>query len=41
MYAFPTFIEFNKIIQVQVWGTVPNVGDVAEPPLGKASGERS
>ena len=23
-----------------VWGTVPSVGNVAQPPLGKASGER-
>ena len=23
-----------------VWGTVPHVGNVAQPPLGKASGER-
>ena len=22
------------------WGTVPSVGNVAQPPLGKASGER-
>ena len=24
----------------EVWGTVPSVGNVAQPPLGKASGER-
>ena len=24
----------------RVWGTVPSVGNVAQPPLGKASGER-
>ena len=24
----------------QVWGTVPSVGNVAQPTLGKASGER-
>ena len=23
-----------------MWGTVPSVGNVAQPPLGKASGER-
>ena len=23
-----------------VWGTVPSVGNAAQPPLGKASGER-
>ena len=23
-----------------VWGTIPSVGNVAQPPLGKASGER-
>ena len=24
----------------EVWGTVPSVGNMAQPPLGKASGER-
>ena len=23
-----------------MWGTVPRMGNVAQPPLGKASGER-
>ena len=23
-----------------LWGTVPSVGNVAQPPLGKASGEQ-
>ena len=23
-----------------LWGTIPSVGNVAQPPLGKASGER-
>ena len=31
-------IMLSKIRQA-VWGTVPRVGNVAQPPLGKASGE--
>ena len=25
---------------VELWGTIPSVGNVAQPPLGKVSGER-
>ena len=31
--------NYNKCIG-QMWGTVPRMGNVAQPPLGKASGER-
>ena len=24
----------------ELWGTIPSVGNVAQPPLGKVSGER-
>ena len=32
-------IVLSEISQV-VWGTVPSMGNVAQPPLGKASGDR-
>ena len=28
------------VLDSQLWGTVPRIGNVAQPPLGKASGER-
>ena len=30
----------EEILRSTVWGTVARVGNVAQPPLGKASGER-
>ena len=34
------FLYFFLLIVQMVWGTVPSVGNVAQPPLGKASRER-
>ena len=33
-------IIFLKEKRIPLWGTVPSVGNVAQHPLGKASGER-
>ena len=32
-------VQFRYPITGRVWGTVPHVGNVAQPPLAKASGE--
>ena len=33
--------QTSKLSFSCLWGTVPSVGNVAQPPLGKASGERA
>ena len=33
------FLASSTLLFVSLWGTVPSVGNVAQPPLGKASGE--
>ena len=30
----------GRLGQVRVWGTIPSLGNVAQPSLGKASGEQ-
>ena len=32
--------EDMTTVNINEWGTVPSVGNVAQPPLGEASGER-
>ena len=41
-FHFWVFIQKQKITTLRRYlgGTVPSVGNVAQPPLGKASGER-
>ena len=38
-YSYILFLIL-EIITISMWGTIPSVGNVAQPPLGKASGER-
>ena len=33
-------ISLSNSIWIYLWGTIPSMGNVAQPPLGKASGER-
>ena len=37
---FPKFIKHGPLLKYELWRTVTSVGNVAQPPLGKASGER-
>ena len=41
LYIYVSFPHAKKTHDDKLlWGTVPSVGNVAQPPLGKASGEQ-